>query len=174
MEFINCGGGRIVFSIDKETIIKIPYNEYGLIKNNKELELSKNDIECYAKVFKMENNCIYVEKLIDCSVFEKDFINKKININTEYLGILSMYKPDKFSYQVGFDSSGKLKYYDYGYTENACKRNSFAFNKDYMLPFFIEYYKQHPKIDILFCDWMKGKELSINECYKLSLKNKKQ
>lgn len=112
------GSNRIVFSLDDEKVIKIPYNNIGIESNKLEYEYYNKKPNIVAKIYSYNNNLIIQEKLsdiitvpykytIDGSV--KKYLNSQgITVDDELINEMLNTK-----LQIGKDKLGKWKFFDY-------------------------------------------------------------
>ena len=205
MNYLGFGLGRVVFSIDENTIVKIPYNQRGIEQNQEEFSTYDNT-KPYGEVFKIENNILHMELLDVCAELFNDFVfdrihctlyddstEKTIELNCdkncaecEHNACIGLFNEEETktildnaieskNIQVGRDKNGILKIYDYASTSGNCDLIFY----DELVPLFLEYYEEHPTLDVLFCDWVKDKELptqvfDINVLYKNANKQKRR
>lgn len=183
MMYLGHGTGRVVFKIDDDRVVKIPYNISGVEQNKQEFE-AKNDY--YTQTYELDdNNWLYAEYVNDCSQAFDDYVTDGIHCtkyddcvdiqikfncdfdcknckynNCSNFGDVSEFlkhKP-KDRLQVGLDKNGNLKYYDYA--EYSVDKNSLFHNG--MLDAFNIYLKEK-NYDVLFIDWLKQNNVSINK-----------
>ena len=113
MEQIGCGCSRRVYKLNDDTVIKIPYNQYGLTQAQEEYDTYqvKKYQPYLAEILNYDEDTgeIQMELLEDCGfLLKKDAIEN--NIFPDY--ILDLI--DAQTVQVGKDKNGNIKIFDYG------------------------------------------------------------
>ena len=70
MKYLDCGTARIVVQIDKDIIVKIPFDKSGLDQNIEEYQIysANKDLQVYGECWLDKNNWLYMEYLEDCSL----------------------------------------------------------------------------------------------------------
>lgn len=184
MEYLNYGTGRVVFKVDDNTVVKIPYNQSGIEQNHQEYEIynANKDSQIYAECDLDEKGWLYMEYLEDCSVEYYNHSDKihcsvyddstdktlvftcKGNcISCEHNIFVAftdeeLMKIETFKtkdrIQVGRAKNGILKFYDYANTTPV--DHKFIFDKSY-LELFYKYLSENS--DELFAEWVQTKEL---------------
>lgn len=189
MKYLGYGTGRVVFKIDDDRVVKIPFNNNGVAQNKQEWELSKSTTHnYYTKVYELnEHNWLYAEYVEDCSEQFNDYVSDGIHCqkydesteltitfncdfdcincprNTcEDFGDVKDFlanKP-KDRLQVGRDKDGNLKYFDYAVGEP----NTPQLFHNGMLNAFNVYLEQK-NYDVLFIDWLNNNTQYVREAY---------
>lgn len=185
MEYLSYGTGRVVFKVDENTVVKIPYNQSGLEQNQQEYNTYMDNfpLQVYAECTLYSNGWLYMEYLQDCSTEyynHEDKVHCSVYDDSTEKTLVFTCKGDcvnckhntfvpftdeelakietyktKDRVQVGRDKNGILKFYDYA-TATPTDRK-FIFDKAY-LDLFNEYLAEN-NYNILFADWVEGKTL---------------
>lgn len=112
MKLIGCGCARRVYKLNDNSVIKVPYNEYGVRQAEEEYEVYqvKKYQPYLAEIFDYNRSTgeITMELLEDCGFLLKQ---KAIQDNIFPSYILNLI--DSEVLQVGIDRSGNIKIFDY-------------------------------------------------------------
>lgn len=112
------GSGRIVFDLENEMVLKIPYNNMGIQSNKLEVEYFKEKPDIVAKIYKYEKNLIFQEKLYNTITVPYEYtLNGTVEDYLEQLGINVekdfLNEMLNTRVQIGKDLNGKYKFFDY-------------------------------------------------------------
>lgn len=193
MKYLGYGVGRIAFEdpVNENYVIKYPYNNEGIRQNKEEYDcfLNHNLDGVYAECYLDENNCLHMEKLIDCSIelnryMKGDtFICSKFDYSTDKTIDLSncvkgcmdcKYKKYFYFSQENINAILRNKTKDrlqvgydlngnlkfYDYAITSVKAEDVTFLfNSAYVNLFKEYLTEYPTLTILFDEWVKGKTL---------------
>lgn len=171
--YLGYGCGRAVVKLNNQNIVvKVPFNNCGVLQNESENELyNKGDNPYLAKVIDYDNSTklLYMEHVIDKSKYFMAYSRDKIlceeydnKANISYScnadcfncvhNILSSYIPKNIdeilkyrnlndTIQIGINSEGEYRYFDYGNAKLEKGENDFS-EED--VPYLMEYLETLP------------------------------